>query len=209
MTQGPPAPNIPEGADWIRALGTLLVGVGASMWIVYAVGRYWLGWAITDRGFLPYHLATILPGMLLRYHVFFFEDLPRRLVGEGRAATRAAPPDRGRIARGAALLNDLSHQLATGLWAACVVAIAILDRKASATGPGPVAAALVDVTRTLFWLAIAAVAVVLVTGALGIRRPAADRLERELRLVKAVLFAFAFTGGTYFAYLCAFRRVAA
>ncbi len=67
-----------KGKDWVQTFGTVLIGVGVSMWIIYAVGRYFLGWNITDREFLPYHLATILPGMILRYHRFFFEYLPQR-----------------------------------------------------------------------------------------------------------------------------------
>lgn len=58
--------------DRLQVVGTVLIIVGVSMWVVYAVGRYLMGWNVTDRQFLPYHLATIIPGMLLRYHRFFF-----------------------------------------------------------------------------------------------------------------------------------------
>jgi len=54
--------------DWWVVIGNVLIIVGVGMWGVYAVGRYLLGWDITDREFLPYHLATIMPGMLLRYY---------------------------------------------------------------------------------------------------------------------------------------------
>ena len=60
------------GKDWIKNLGTVLIIIGVAMWGVYAIGRYLIGWDVTDRLFLPYHLATIIPGMLLRYHRFFF-----------------------------------------------------------------------------------------------------------------------------------------
>ncbi len=68
--------------DRLEVVGTVLIVVGVSMWGVYAVGRYLIGWDITDREFLPYHLATILPGMLLRYYRpvlgFFKKWLPHK-----------------------------------------------------------------------------------------------------------------------------------
>ncbi len=41
----------------------MLLGLG--MWGVYAIERYVLHLPVTDRQFMPYHLATVLPGMLL------------------------------------------------------------------------------------------------------------------------------------------------
>ena len=48
-------------------IGNVLVVIGVSMWGLYAVGKYLLGWDITGRQFLSYHLAMIIPGMMLRH----------------------------------------------------------------------------------------------------------------------------------------------
>ncbi len=53
---------------WMIKLGNVLIFVGVSMWGVYAVGKYLLGWDITDRQLLPYHLMMIVPGMMLRHY---------------------------------------------------------------------------------------------------------------------------------------------
>ncbi|MBU4185747.1 MAG: hypothetical protein KKF30_19170 [Proteobacteria bacterium] len=53
---------------WLQAAGLVLVILGVSIWGLYAVGRYWMGWDITDRQFIPYHLACVIPGMLLWQH---------------------------------------------------------------------------------------------------------------------------------------------
>lgn len=57
--------------DRIQNTGTVLIIIGIGMWGVYAVGKYWLGWSVTDRDFLPYHLAVIIPGMILRHYHFY------------------------------------------------------------------------------------------------------------------------------------------
>lgn len=65
--------------DPIRTLGTVLVVAGVAVWVVYAVVRYLLGWQVTGRQFLPYHLAGVVPGAVLRRHRFF-RDLIGRLL---------------------------------------------------------------------------------------------------------------------------------
>ena len=62
--------------DSIKTLGTVLVVAGVAVWVVYAVVRYLLGWDVTGRQFLPYHLAGVVPGAVLRRHRFF-----RGLIG--------------------------------------------------------------------------------------------------------------------------------
>ncbi|MDP2277139.1 MAG: hypothetical protein Q8K51_02845, partial [Nitrospirota bacterium] len=69
--------------DWLKAVGTALIAIGVGVWIVYAVGRYLLGWDVTDRDFLAYHLMIIIPGMLLRHHRFFFGSIRRLLSRRG------------------------------------------------------------------------------------------------------------------------------
>jgi hypothetical protein len=68
--------------DWVRAVGIVLVVIGVSMWVVYAVGKYGFGWDVTDRDFLPYHLAVIIPGMILM-HIRFYRSLVKKLFGSG------------------------------------------------------------------------------------------------------------------------------
>jgi len=57
--------------DWLQSIGAVLVIVGLGIWGVYVVERYFLRMDVTDRQFLPYHLVTIIPGMLLWQHRFF------------------------------------------------------------------------------------------------------------------------------------------
>ncbi len=41
--------------------------LGGAVWLVYAACKYALGWDVTIRQFLPFHLAAIIPGVLLRH----------------------------------------------------------------------------------------------------------------------------------------------
>jgi len=65
-------------------LGNILIFVGVSMWGVYAVGKYLLGWDITDRQVLPYHLMMIIPGMILRHYSGILNRIFRRSGRNGR-----------------------------------------------------------------------------------------------------------------------------
>ena len=57
---------------WTIRLGNILVFIGVSMWGPYAIGKYLLGWDISDRQVLPYHLAVIIPGIMLRHYSGIF-----------------------------------------------------------------------------------------------------------------------------------------
>lgn len=50
----------------VARLGSLLFYLGGAVWVVYALARYALDWDVTMRQFLPFHLAAIIPGVLLR-----------------------------------------------------------------------------------------------------------------------------------------------
>jgi hypothetical protein len=50
----------------LARLGVVLIYIGGAVWVVYAVVKYLLGWDVSVRQFLPYHLAAILPGVLLK-----------------------------------------------------------------------------------------------------------------------------------------------
>jgi len=47
-------------------LGKVLFYIGGIVWIIYAVAKYLLDWDVNVRQFLPYHLAAVVPGVLLR-----------------------------------------------------------------------------------------------------------------------------------------------
>lgn len=57
--------------DWLKIFGTILVAAGVAVWIVYAVLRFAMGLDVSGRQFLPYHLAGVIPGVVLRRHRFF------------------------------------------------------------------------------------------------------------------------------------------
>ena len=57
----------------MKHLGTILLYIGGLVWVVYAIAKYYLGWDVTIRQFLPYHLATIIPGILLKRGYWFYE----------------------------------------------------------------------------------------------------------------------------------------
>lgn len=205
-----------EERDWVRSLGTVLVVVGVGMWIPYAVGKYLIGWRITDRDFLPYHLAVIIPGMVLRYYRFFFFDLWRQVRGgqmeEQVGTTGAEPAQRiGAPVQSLIIVNNFIHDMFTGLWVSTVIVITLLKKKAGSLEGIFISEALHDIMRFFFWLGIASIVVILVTGSFRVlyfRRVTAAH-EREtknkLLIVKHVLFTTVFIGGTYLAYLYAFK----
>lgn len=51
----------------IVRLGNIMFYLGGAVWGVYALARYALGWNVSVRQFLPYHLVAIIPGVLLRH----------------------------------------------------------------------------------------------------------------------------------------------
>ena len=50
----------------IARAGTVLFYLGGAVWILYAMVKYLLGWDVSLRQFLPYHLAAIIPGVILK-----------------------------------------------------------------------------------------------------------------------------------------------
>lgn len=65
------------GSDSMKRMSTLLFCIGGGVWVVYAVVAYLLGWHVTLRQFLPYHLAAVIPAIALKYGA----GLYRRLAG--------------------------------------------------------------------------------------------------------------------------------
>jgi len=57
----------------MRRFGTILFYLGGAVWILYAVVRYGFDWDVTIRQFLPYHLAAVIPGVLLKHGYGIYE----------------------------------------------------------------------------------------------------------------------------------------
>jgi hypothetical protein len=64
--------------DRIRILGAVLIILGVAVWGAYAVMRFGMDLDVTGRQFLLYHLAGVVPGVILRRH-HFFRSLVKRL----------------------------------------------------------------------------------------------------------------------------------
>ena len=63
-----------KAADRWTLVGNALLWLGVAVWGVYAVVRYGLGGDVSTKQFLPFHLAGVVPGLLLRR---------RRSIGRG------------------------------------------------------------------------------------------------------------------------------
>jgi len=63
--------------DVLTRCGTILVVLGVAVWAVYAISRWGVGLEVTGRQFLPYHLAGVIPGILLRRRDFFLRMAKR------------------------------------------------------------------------------------------------------------------------------------
>ncbi|MCK5244669.1 MAG: hypothetical protein KAJ90_05310 [Desulfobacterales bacterium] len=64
--------------DILNTSGTILIIAGVAVWGIYAFFRWGMGWNVTGRQFLPYHLAGVIPGMILRRRQFL-RGIMRRL----------------------------------------------------------------------------------------------------------------------------------
>ncbi|MDY6951127.1 MAG: hypothetical protein SWE60_06430 [Thermodesulfobacteriota bacterium] len=65
--------------DVWRVVGNILLILGVGVWVLYAVLRFGAAWDVTAGQFLPFHLAGVVPGAILRRHQFFRTAL-RRLM---------------------------------------------------------------------------------------------------------------------------------
>lgn len=107
------------------------------------------------------------------------------------------------------LINNWLHDVGTGLWAACVLVIWVLqDQKDSIPEAGPpVYAALFQAQWMIFGLLIAALVVIAVTGAIRLLYWRRETLPEELSskrpalIGKHVAFLVIYGGGTVWAYL--------
>lgn len=62
----------------MKRIGAVLFYLGGCVWLGYAVAKYLFGLDVTIRQFLPYHLAAVIPGVVLKYGAGFY----RRLRGD-------------------------------------------------------------------------------------------------------------------------------
>jgi len=63
--------------DLWRVVGNILLVLGVAVWGLYAVVRFGAGWNVTAGQFLPFHLAGVVPGAILRRHRFFGKMVSR------------------------------------------------------------------------------------------------------------------------------------
>ena len=64
-----------EEVNGMKRLGTALFYIGGFVWVAYAIVRYGLGWDVNIRQFLPYHLASVIPGIILKHGLGLFERI--------------------------------------------------------------------------------------------------------------------------------------
>ena len=57
----------------MKRIGAVLFYIGGIVWVVFTVAKYLLDCDVTASQFLPYHLCAIIPGMLLKYGLMFYE----------------------------------------------------------------------------------------------------------------------------------------
>lgn len=104
------------------------------------------------------------------------------------------------------ITNNFLHDMATGTWAACVLVIWVLAARVSATTPTDAVAAIADAAQAVFWMLLAALAVIGITGAVRLAywratTPPADlAAKRRALVVKHVAFVVIYGGGTFWAW---------
>jgi hypothetical protein len=70
-----------KGNALMKRFGMVLFYIGGLVWVVYAVVKFLLGWDVNIRQFLPYHLAAVIPGIILKHGIGLYE----RLKGKSHA----------------------------------------------------------------------------------------------------------------------------
>ncbi len=103
------------------------------------------------------------------------------------------------------IVNNFFHDLASGLWAACVLVIWLLSAR-TAGMPAEAAAALRDVMHLLFWIVLGSLLVIFVTGGIRLRywrkqgSAAEEPYRRRALLVKHALYLAVYGLGTVWAW---------
>jgi hypothetical protein len=116
------------------------------------------------------------------------------------------------VKRASTILIGFLHDLATGCWAATVLAVYWLDR--SSVKMPELASALGELKREFFYLGLVCVAVVL-AGGVGrtftyayvgkVYGEEAEQVRRKMLIVKHIVLFFVFGAGIYWQYTMAFK----
>lgn len=112
------------------------------------------------------------------------------------------------------LANNWVHDVATGLWAACVIVLFVLDRQQPVMAGGDVDAwhVLAHVSAVMFQLLLASLLVVVVTGVLRLlywRRQTPKEevpVKRTALIGKHIVYALVYVAGTIWAYTLVWPR---
>ncbi len=112
------------------------------------------------------------------------------------------------------LLNYYAHDFLTGVWGACFLVLTILRFRyggPETSLPTEVAAVLGDMGSLFFWLELAALGLLAVTGMgrafdpnLGYQAEGAQREKRLFLVIKHIVMGVVFVGGTLASYFWAF-----
>lgn len=112
------------------------------------------------------------------------------------------------------LLNYYAHDFFTGVWGACFLVLAILRFRFGGAGvswPPEVATVLGDMGALFFWLELAALGLLALTGMgrafdpnLGYRAEDAQQEKRLFLVIKHIVIGVVFVGGTLASYFWAF-----
>jgi hypothetical protein len=84
------------------------------------------------------------------------------------------------------IVNNFVHDMSTGTWAACLLVIWVVSSQAKGVPPAA-AAALGDANRVVFWLLVAALVGLTVTGAIRLFYWRAEAAPEELKEKRAAL----------------------
>lgn len=108
------------------------------------------------------------------------------------------------------IVNNWLHDVGTGLWAACLLVIVVLDRRMNEIVPSESSSQVIPlVTETgwlVFWLMVAGLVVIAVTGALRLlywrAETPADELaaKRPALIGKHIAFTVVYGPGTWYAW---------
>jgi len=59
----------------LKRFGSILFYLGGCVWIAYAIAKYIMGWDVTLRQFLPYHLVAVIPGVAMKHGLVLYERI--------------------------------------------------------------------------------------------------------------------------------------
>lgn len=109
------------------------------------------------------------------------------------------------------IINNFVHDLCTGIWASSILTIYLLEKKADSSGLEAFSLAFHDVMRWFFWLGLASIAVIIITGVLRLieyrnedSASGSDKVKDTVLILKHILLGTIFIGGTYLGYIYTF-----